>query len=531
MEAHLQENINTQTAIQEDEIDLRELFKTIGRYKWFILLTTIIGSLAVSWYLYLQTPYYKTTTTIEIKPKEGSGGGGLGGAAALLGIAGGGSAPTSTDRDAAIMQTFEINSKVLQRVPYGVRYFIKDGYKKIEVLDNNLSISNIQLFDKSIKLKITPIAKNKFELEKVKLLSNESLGVFEFEQTLKTEDFSAKFSKNREFEESYEVILNKDLRTSFESIKENLSIASDKKLPFISISYLDSIPLRGEAYLKNLIYLYTMYAIEMEKSDANVTIDTITKQMSEAESKVEASRAKIAEYKEQNSIGSPEEELKIIVAALGKVEVDIATNDYKEDLANKLYNTIQSNKSINSIAPSLMELQDEPTIKLIDTLQTLQLKRDELSFKYKSEHPDVMSINKQIKDVEMKIKANVKNLNSTISARGEALENLKESYNEKLSSAPAIEKDMKANAVDNATDEQYLLYLKQKLSASQIKRAEAISKIRVIEPIYTDNIVEKPKKALILAVAVITLLILSIFMVFIIEFMKNSKHEDEEQVN
>jgi len=154
----------------------------------------IIGAVATYLFLYFQTPYYKTSTTIEIKPKDGSNGGGLGGRdAALLALSGaGGSSPTSTDRDVAIMQTFDVNSKVLQTIPYSIRYFVKDGYKTKEILDNNLSISKIKILDINkpiVKLKITPISDGKFSLEKINLFSNEFLGHFILEPHLKHLNF------------------------------------------------------------------------------------------------------------------------------------------------------------------------------------------------------------------------------------------------------------------------------------------------------------------------------------------------------
>ncbi|MBD3794575.1 MAG: hypothetical protein IE881_01295, partial [Epsilonproteobacteria bacterium] len=272
MKERVQDNI--QSIHQEDEIDLRELFKTIGRYKLFIFIMMIIGAVATYLFLYFQTPYYKTSTTIEIKPKDGTNRGGLGGgAAALLALSGaGGSSPTSTDRDVAIMQTFDINSKVLQIIPYSIRYFVEDGYKTKEVLDNNLSVSKIKILDINkpiVKLKIIPISDGKFSLEKINLFSNEFLGYFDFGATLKTSEFQAKFDKLRDFKEEYEITINGEEHLVFENIKENLSITSDKKLPFITIDYMDNIPLRGEAYVKNLIEIYSNYAIDMEKKDAN----------------------------------------------------------------------------------------------------------------------------------------------------------------------------------------------------------------------------------------------------------------------
>ena len=52
--------------IQEDEIDLRELFKTIASYKKFIAIFTIIITVVMSIYISLKTPIYEVSSIVEI---------------------------------------------------------------------------------------------------------------------------------------------------------------------------------------------------------------------------------------------------------------------------------------------------------------------------------------------------------------------------------------------------------------------------------------------------------------------------------
>jgi len=61
----------------------------------------------------------------------------------------------------------------------------------------------------------------------------------------------------------------------------------------------------------------------------------------------------------------------------------------------------------------------------------------------------------------------------------------------------------------------------QERSASELKRDKALSRFKIIEAIYTADKAVKPKKALIVIVAFITALILSIFLAFFRNFLKN----------
>ena len=52
--------------IQEDEIDLRELFKTIWEKKLFIIIFTLIVTFCSVVYVYIKTPIYEVKSIMEI---------------------------------------------------------------------------------------------------------------------------------------------------------------------------------------------------------------------------------------------------------------------------------------------------------------------------------------------------------------------------------------------------------------------------------------------------------------------------------
>ena len=57
---------NQQRYIEEDEIDLRELFLTLWEKKVFILLFTIIVTILASIYAFIKTPIYEVKAVIEV---------------------------------------------------------------------------------------------------------------------------------------------------------------------------------------------------------------------------------------------------------------------------------------------------------------------------------------------------------------------------------------------------------------------------------------------------------------------------------
>ncbi|MFY9083479.1 Wzz/FepE/Etk N-terminal domain-containing protein, partial [Aliarcobacter butzleri] len=58
--------MQNQKYLQEDEIDLKELFKTIWSYKKFILIFTFIVTVLSIIYVSSKTPTYEVTALVEV---------------------------------------------------------------------------------------------------------------------------------------------------------------------------------------------------------------------------------------------------------------------------------------------------------------------------------------------------------------------------------------------------------------------------------------------------------------------------------
>lgn len=86
---------NNKQLLEEDEIDLRELGKTIGRYKWSILFFSLfVTSIAVLFALSKPNEYESKTLLMPQENAKPSIGGGLAALAGMAGVdVGGGGAP------------------------------------------------------------------------------------------------------------------------------------------------------------------------------------------------------------------------------------------------------------------------------------------------------------------------------------------------------------------------------------------------------------------------------------------------------
>jgi len=514
--------------LDQEEVNFKNYFNIIGKYKWSIIFLTLIITALVTIKIYLMPKYYKSTVTIEVKESEKGQAFSIGGAA-LLSMVGGSS--SSLEKDISLLKTYRTNEKVLDKVKnYMVRYFKYDvkKYQSIE-MDQNISIQALNIKIKSfqyygLRLKLTPLNKSSYQLSYPGKFKDDIIGTFKYNETIQTEKISLKIVKKQEFTHPYIIQFSGTKRYVFNHIvSKNLTITKDKSAPFLIISYFDTLPKRGEAYLKNLIETYTKESIHDLKSDADIQINSYNKQLKHIEKKVSRSANKLEKYKIDNQIIKPDLQAKALVTELTKVDINIANSIYKEELLQTLIDFVQTNQNIDAIAPSLMELGDKSTINLINMIQAQQIKISNLLIKYKPNHPDIIHAQTLEDALQNKVLSNLDNLRTTFYNRTMSLKKMKTNYNQKLQSAPTQEQKLITFSRDYRINEKLYIYLMQERSAAELKRDKALSRFKIIESIYTANDPAKPNKKLLVIVTFISVLILTIFLAFFREFIRKGK--------
>ena len=511
---------------EKDEINLRELFSIIGNYKWSIIFFTILITSIVTVKVYFMPKYYKSTVILEVKAEDDKAGGfSMGGAAAML--LGGEGGATNLKKDITLLKTYRTNSKVLDIIDgYMIRYFIKDKKHKELELDSNQSIEVTEIEINTYKrygmrLTVKPLNITQYQLSLVGLIKDEILGNYHYSERVEHKDFSFMINKQRDFNNTYTIQLAGTKRHVFqEIISKNLSIEENTEAPFITLSFFDNLPHRGEAYLRNLIEIYTKQSISDIKGDAQLIIDSYDDQLRRVEEKVTKSSKELESFKRKNNILAPDLQASALVEELSKVGIEIAQNKYKQELIGNLIRFAQNNKNIDAIAPSLVDFKDLPTMELIKLIQEQEILLADLLVKYKPNHPTIIRADQTIYNLKTKVVSNLKNLQLTLRGKTKSLKNMKQSYTKKLNSAPKQEQKLITFSRDYEVNEKMYLYLMQERSSSQLTHDKALSRFKIIESIYTPNKAVKPKKALIVIGTFISLLILMIFISFFREFLK-----------
>ncbi len=508
----------------EDEIDLRQLFSTLLERKYTVLITALLVMMVAGAYLYMKPTTYKSFALIDVKTQKSAA---ISPAMMFEGFTG--FTNDEIDKELALYQTFSINEKVLERVALDVQYFVKKDLKSIEFYNDSpikvldLEIHNKMFFPKNYR--IIPVDTLSFLLEES---SDDILSWFEkpvqtkyrYGEKVQVEGMDFVVSKKSDFEAPIILKFNGEKRAIYENIvKKNLSIArADQKSSLIKISYTDSIPARAEAYVNTLANIFSSQNVSDKSEQNSKILVSIDSQLDEIRAFLKGAENEIEAYKVSENIVKPSEQADSLIDKLSKIDFQLTQAKLKYSSISKLEKSIRKGKNIDALSLSLSELGNPKISSLFEALQMAQLEENELKMDFKESFPRLKKVKLKIAMLKKQIVANIRSLKSTLSNQIKGLKDAKTSAEVVLKTLPEKERKLvnyNRNYEVNAKMYTYLLQLKAEKTIAQ---SSILSDFKVVDEAYTDLGSAKPKKTLVLVVALLTGLILGVFLAFIKEF-------------
>ena len=120
-------NNETIEQIQDDEIDLKELFKSIYRYKYSILLITLLFMIGSMIFAYSKPNIYSASSTIELMEDKKKSTGSVD--FMLQAFDGGG---TNLDNEIEVIKSRFLAQKAFSYLNLKTSYFVDKDFKKTE---------------------------------------------------------------------------------------------------------------------------------------------------------------------------------------------------------------------------------------------------------------------------------------------------------------------------------------------------------------------------------------------------------------
>ncbi|SFV51530.1 Tyrosine-protein kinase EpsD [hydrothermal vent metagenome] len=519
---------------EEEKVNIVEVSKTIKSYKWSIFMITLLFSILTYIFLSFQHPVYSSYAIVKIKDISESSN------KNLILKSNFSFKEINVKEDITLLKTFYINNKALElnRVNFKVQYYNRD-YKGREIYKQiPINVSDIKILDRSVLgKKITLISKKdgysiQFKYSSIEKIKSTIFGkslhkiesqLFKYGEKISTKYFSLKVNKLSNFTKPIDIVINGDYRYIYEHIiKNNLDISQiEDEVPLIKISYKDNIQERATKYIDSLTDSFIKESIKNKSEQNNKILQFITHELDTMKSRLDKSEKELERYRVSNKVVQPSEQAKIFIRELSNIEISLSENHLKESLVQNLMKFIKGNYNLDSVAPSLMELNDKPTLELIGVLQSSQLTKGELLSDFTFKHPKVIAIEKKINTIRKKIISNIQNIQRHISQKNENLKSLKASYEEKLKKLPTKERKLINIKRDYEVSSKMYNFLLEKQAENEIAKVATLSNYKVIDRAYGSSSPIGTSHNNILLAFTILGMILGIILAFIRDALNN----------
>ena len=506
---------------KKEEFKFKNIFKTIWNYKIFIIVAVIIGVSISSIYLYFQPSIYSANGGMEVITYDKSN---IQTDDILQNTF---YANKEVDKELEKLKTYKINKKVIENMDLEAQFFIKDGYRDIEIYRDEVPIKikvksvkdeflgrRVKLIPYRDKYKleidytiIEKISKNLFN-KRVITLDNRA---FEYDKPIKSKYFEITISKKRDLKKPIYFQLNGTTKDIYDNIINTrlFIIQKNKNAPIIDISYEDNIPKRATEYINRLLFVFQNEG-RIEKSKRNNQISAfITKQLAQNRKELKEAERALQRYKIRHRAIKTSTQGDLLIRDLNNIDVAISENHLKEIIVNNILNRLQED-DFKSIGSLLVQLNDKVNAQLIQSLQRLELDESRLSSEYTDEYPKLIVIRKQIDITKQKIRRNIESLKLSFINKEKNLKRLKSIKERELKRLPVDE----INIVNLKRKYELKLnrnkYLSKKQQENDTIKSAIVSDYKIVERAYPPKKPIKPKRTLIHILAIATALLIGV---------------------
>jgi len=517
--------------IDNGELNLENFYIILSKYKWLIISLMFTSTIIMFSNLYFKPSIYLSTSILEIKTKTKPK---MPNDILLNALSFGGTG--KVEKEMELLKTFLINQQAINQLDLSVKYFKIQNYKNIELYEaipihiKNISIYNEQVVGREISIYpqngyFTLSVKNSLLDSLLSFLSPPSLielnenKKYYYDEKIKNDYFELIVHQNKKLSKAMKFILCGSNRRIYDDIiRKNLNIEQiNPNAPLIEISYEDNLPNRANDYINALSQSFIDISISAKNEQNNKVLSFINEQLEKTKITLQNSEHKLESYKKEHKIIAPTVQAKKYIEKLSDVEIELSENILKKKLIINLLNFTKKNQNLDAIAPSLMELNDKPTLQLITTLQTLQINESNLQTELTNEHPKLITVRKQMYHIRNKILYNLKNLKSLIAQKDRSLISEKKSYEAKIATLPQEEKNIVNINRDYQVSANMYNYLLKKKTESELLVVSTLSDYRIIDKAYSNTTAIKPKKTLMMLIAPLIGLFLGIILATILQ--------------
>lgn len=323
-------------------------------------------------------------------------------------------------------------------------------------------------------------------------------------------------------------------KTNFRNIDIYLA---EKKSNAVEIKVDDQNSKRAKAIANTLVELYNEHSMADRSARSKATLEFLNDRLHKMYTELEKSGSGIANYKENHQVVNPEAEAEYIFKMKAGATAGLLEQETQLGILNMLRDFLTSTENKQSLLPvtSISSQNSDGTFAAINNYNDMVLELMRLKASAKGNNSTMRQLESQIEAMRTNL---ITSLDRSISAMKISIARSNKengTVNSRISSIPRIEQELTNMLRDNEIKNRIYAYLLQKREEAEVKLARTLPTGVTIDEAWTDPDSSKPKKIIVLAVAVLAALLIPTILQAVISRRKymtdepsRLRHEEEE---
>lgn len=295
----------------------------------------------------------------------------------------------------------------------------------------------------------------------------------------------------------------------------------DKKSTILDLSYNDVSGKRAEDILSAVIDIYNKVWMKNRNEVSAGATKFLDERLAIIERELDNVDNDISRYKSKNLLPDVEKAYSLSMERADKNSAILLDLNTKLSVAGYIRDYITNRANTNQLLPANMGLDDGKTDGLIDKYNALQLEHNSLMVNGGKNNPLVKDIDKALNQLRRSVISSINNMIVSLSTRIGHIQNDEQKTNTDISTNPTQAKELLAVERQQKVKEALYLFLLQKREENQLSQSFTADNTQIVKSPTGSNVPLKPKKGMIMLIALVIGLALPTGVIYLMETTNN----------
>ncbi len=539
-------NISTSSIAEienEERIDLIEvLFRILRNWYWFGLSTVLTVALAVLYIIYA-TPIYEVNASVIIQDQSSSsssmmssGGGGAAAAAAgsMVGMDIGGlfSSANNFENELQILQSRTTIVTTIEELDLYITHSFKRGISKDELYKTspiNVWMSSDDAFnlESVAELQFTKLSDDNFQLD-VKI--GDSLyakRINKFPSLLPTSfgTFTISMGDSLTYSEWGEkdklLVEVNDPHVVADAYMEQLSISQSTKTTTIAdVSLRTAVRERGIDFINRLVEIYNRDVNEAKNIQSSKSAHFIEERIAIINNELTITEQRLENFKRRAGITDLDSEAKLALAENTEYNRQSVENSMHLQMVTYLKEYVLDPKNKYDLLPVNVAMTNLVLMELIVSYNEMVFERNMMLRTSYESSPSVSNITVALDALRESVISAIKSVESGLMMTQEFLNSEAEAFENRISSAPTIEREFLTIAREQEIQSALYLMLLQMREENALTLAATVNNATIFDHAYSSRKPVAPSKIMTLLIALIFGFLIPLAVIYIKDLFK-----------